>query len=146
MRTFAVCSLQLVIALCVHVSTSTTAEDYPLNPHHPLPSGNLHSVQICGRQLLAQPGFRLMLAASADGTADAGLTPRDALRVNVVDCRASVKGVESQLLAALVRAERPELEGTRDSLVLSIAADRRQLRVRDTNWLHAALRIQLGYI
>lgn len=39
------------------------------------------------------------------------------------------QGLEEQLLAQLVRAERPELEEARDSLITSISADKRQLQV-----------------
>ena len=38
-----------------------------------------------------------------------------------------LQGLEEQLLAELVRAERPELEESRDSLITSISADKRQL-------------------
>jgi hypothetical protein len=37
-----------------------------------------------------------------------------------------MQGLEEQLLAELVRAERPELEESRDSLITSISADKRQ--------------------
>jgi hypothetical protein len=40
----------------------------------------------------------------------------------------SPKGLEDQLLAELVRQERPELEEQRDRLVVSLAADKRQLK------------------
>jgi dynein heavy chain len=38
-----------------------------------------------------------------------------------------LQGLEEQLLAELVRAERPELEESHDSLITSISADKRQL-------------------
>jgi hypothetical protein len=39
------------------------------------------------------------------------------------------QGLEEQLLAELVRAERPELEESRDSLTTSISTDKKQLQV-----------------
>jgi hypothetical protein len=39
-----------------------------------------------------------------------------------------LQGLEDQLLAEVVRQERPELEEQRDRLVVSIAADKRQLQ------------------
>lgn len=39
----------------------------------------------------------------------------------------NLQGLEEQLLAELVRAKRPELEESHDSLVTSISADKRQL-------------------
>jgi dynein heavy chain len=41
--------------------------------------------------------------------------------------RHPMQGLEEQLLAELVRAERPELEESHDSLTTSISADKRQL-------------------
>ena len=38
------------------------------------------------------------------------------------------QGLEDQLLAELVRQERPELEEQRDRLVVSLAGDKRQLK------------------
>lgn len=43
----------------------------------------------------------------------------------------AAQGLEEQLLAELVRAERPELEESRDSLTTSISADKKQLQVRE---------------
>lgn len=42
-----------------------------------------------------------------------------------------MQGLEDQLLGEVVRQERPELEEGRDRLVVSIAADKRQLQVGD---------------
>jgi dynein heavy chain len=40
----------------------------------------------------------------------------------------SLQGLEEQLLAELVRAERPELEESRDSLITSISSGKKQLQ------------------
>lgn len=45
------------------------------------------------------------------------------------------QGLEDQLLAEVVRQERPELEEQRDRLVVSIAADKRQLQDLEVGWL-----------
>jgi dynein heavy chain len=46
-----------------------------------------------------------------------------------------LQGLEEQLLADLVRAERPELEAGRDSLVASIGTDKRQLQALEARIL-----------
>lgn len=43
-------------------------------------------------------------------------------------CAAISQGLEDQLLAEVVRQERPELEEQRDRLIVSIAADKHQLQ------------------
>lgn len=45
------------------------------------------------------------------------------------------QSLEEQLLADLVRAERPELEESRDSLITSIGADKRQLQALEAKIL-----------
>ena len=65
-----------------------------------------------------------------------------ALHACIASCRAW-QGLEDQLLAEVVRQERPELEEQRDRLVTSIAADKRQLQdleVRDAAAGRVALR------
>lgn len=47
--------------------------------------------------------------------------------MNPLVCANVPQGLEEQLLAELVRAERPELEESRDSLITSISSDKRQL-------------------
>jgi len=47
-----------------------------------------------------------------------------------------LQGLEDQLLAEVVRQERPELEEQRDRLVVSIAADKRQLQELEVSNMH----------
>lgn len=49
------------------------------------------------------------------------------------------QGLEDQLLGEVVRNERQELEEARDRLVLSIAADKRQLQVGSTPGYYCSL-------
>lgn len=51
----------------------------------------------------------------------------DLSRVRILPCTPP-QGLEDQLLAEVVRQERPELEEQRDRLVVSIAADKGQLQ------------------
>jgi len=69
------------------------------------------------------------------------------IRVSVINFTVTAEGLEEQLLGDCVRRERPDLEELRDSLLQSIAADKRQLqappclphcRVASSSMLHAA--------
>ena len=51
------------------------------------------------------------------------------IRVTVINFTVTAEGLEEQLLGDCVRRERPDLEEQRDSLLQSIAADKRQLQV-----------------
>lgn len=55
------------------------------------------------------------------------------IRVNVINFTVTAEGLEEQLLGDCVRRERPDLEEQRDSLLQSIAADKRQLQAC-TSW------------
>jgi len=50
------------------------------------------------------------------------------IRVSVINFTVTAEGLEEQLLGDCVRRERPDLEEQRDSLLQSIAADKRQLQ------------------
>ena len=52
------------------------------------------------------------------------------IRVTVINFTVTAEGLEEQLLGDCVRRERPDLEEQRDSLLQSIAADKRQLQAR----------------
>ena len=51
------------------------------------------------------------------------------MQVNVINFTVTHMGLVEQLLALVVRRERPELEEQMDRLVVSISNDRRQLKV-----------------
>ncbi|WIA37814.1 hypothetical protein OEZ86_014676 [Tetradesmus obliquus] len=70
------------------------------------------------------PNFKLYMACRL---ANPHYLPEAYIRVNLVDFTVTRQGLEEQLLAELVRAERPELEESHDALITSIAADTRQL-------------------
>ncbi len=60
------------------------------------------------------------------------LAPNAELLAALISCLLSLKllqlqGLEDQLLGEVVRKERPDLEEQKDRLVLSIAADKKQL-------------------
>ncbi|KAF8058456.1 DNAH6 [Scenedesmus sp. PABB004] len=84
------------------------------------------SVVVLGeREVEYGPGFRLYMACCA--LPNPHLLPEVAARVNVVNFGVTREALEEQLLADLVRAERPELEEARVSLTRSIADDTRAL-------------------
>ena len=75
-----------------------------------------------------------MLSANLHQTALRGISVCAAvqvcIRVTVINFTVTAEGLEEQLLGDCVRRERPDLEEQRDSLLQSIAADKRQLQAR----------------
>jgi len=71
------------------------------------------------------PGFRLYLTSTASNPS---FLPEVFIRVAIVNFTVTSQGLMEQLLAAVVRCERPELEDRKDTLVVSISNDSRQLR------------------
>lgn len=54
--------------------------------------------------------------------------PEVVVKVTVINFTVTMSGLEDQLLVDVVKNERPDLEQRRDALVVSIAADQKQLR------------------
>ena len=54
--------------------------------------------------------------------------PEVAVKVTLINFTVTMTGLEDQLLVDVVKNERPDLEQRRDALVVSIAADQKQLR------------------
>jgi dynein heavy chain len=54
--------------------------------------------------------------------------PEVCIKVTVINFTVTMKGLEDQLLVDVIKNERPDLEERKDTLVLSIADDQRQLR------------------
>jgi dynein heavy chain len=54
--------------------------------------------------------------------------PEVCIKVTVINFTVTMKGLEDQLLVDVIKSERPDLEEKKDSLVVSIANDQRQLR------------------
>ncbi|KAG1666392.1 hypothetical protein FOA52_006501 [Chlamydomonas sp. UWO 241] len=54
--------------------------------------------------------------------------PEVCIRVNLINFTVTLKGLEDQLLGDVVRKERPDLEETKDRLVVSISNDKRSLQ------------------
>lgn len=50
------------------------------------------------------------------------------IKVTIINFTVTMKGLEDQLLGEVVRNERPDLEEQKDRLVVTIAADKRQLK------------------
>ena len=55
--------------------------------------------------------------------------PEVCIKVTLINFTVTSRGLEDQLLGDVVRKERPDLEETRDRLVVSISTDKRQLKV-----------------
>ena len=55
--------------------------------------------------------------------------PEVCIKVTLVNFTVTGPGLEEQLLAELVRKERPDLQASKDRLLLSISNDKRQLKV-----------------
>ena len=54
--------------------------------------------------------------------------PEICIKVTIVNFTVTLRGLEDQLLVDVVRSERPELEQKRDELIISISADKKQLK------------------
>ena len=70
------------------------------------------------------------------------IAPSDSLRlqlVNIFSIHIVFLGLEAQLLAIVVRKERPELEEQKDNLVRSIAAGKKKLNECEDDILRYAL-------
>lgn len=72
------------------------------------------------------PNFRLYLTTRLSNPQ---FPPEAWVMVQLINFSVSTKGLEDQLLADVVRREQPDLENTRDQLVLSISNDKHQLQV-----------------
>ena len=55
--------------------------------------------------------------------------PEVCIKVTLINFTVTSRGLEDQLLGDVVRKERPDLEESRDRLVVSISTDKRQLKV-----------------
>lgn len=72
------------------------------------------------------PSFQLYMTTPL---ANPHYLPEVCIKVTLVNFTVTRPGLEEQLLAELVRKERPNLQATRDRLLLSISTDKRQLKV-----------------
>ena len=72
------------------------------------------------------PGFQLYMTTPL---ANPHYLPEVCIKVTLVNFTVTRPGLEEQLLAELVRKERPDLQASRDRLLLSISNDKRQLKV-----------------
>ena len=75
------------------------------------------------------PGFQLYMTTPL---ANPHYLPEVCIKVTVVNFTVTGPGLEEQLLAELVRKERPDLQASKDRLLLSISNDKRQLKVSTT--------------
>jgi dynein heavy chain len=73
------------------------------------------------------PNFRLYMTTKLSNP---HFLPEVCIMVQLINFTVSARGLEDQLLGDVVRRERPDLEDTKDRLVLSISNDKRQLQVR----------------
>ena len=72
------------------------------------------------------PGFQLYMTTPL---ANPHYLPEVCIKVTLVNFTVTGPGLEEQLLAELVRKERPDLQASKDRLLLSISNDKRQLKV-----------------
>ena len=93
--------------------------------HHPKQGGaGCTLIRLGDAEVECAPGFRLYLATRL---ANPHLLPQACARVAVVNFASTRRALEDQLLADLLRRDRPDLEAARARLAAAIAADRRQL-------------------
>ena len=65
--------------------------------------------------------------------------PEVCIKVTLVNFTVTGPGLEEQLLAQLVRKERPDLQASKDRLLLSISNDKRQLKVTPGSLPHVTV-------
>lgn len=73
-----------------------------------------------------QAGFQLYMTTPL---ANPHFLPEVCIKVTLVNFTVTGPGLEEQLLAELLRKERPDLQASKDRLLLSISNDKRQLKV-----------------
>lgn len=100
-------------------------------------TGLEHNVQVFkqgGRSLIHlgesdveyHPSFQLYMTSPL---ANPHYLPEVCIKVTLVNFTVTGQGLQEQLLAQVVRKERPDLEASKDRLLLSISNDKRQLKV-----------------
>ena len=72
------------------------------------------------------PSFQLYMTTPL---ANPHYLPEVCIKVTLVNFTVTGPGLQEQLLAGVVRKERPDLEASKDRLLLSISNDKRQLKV-----------------
>lgn len=72
------------------------------------------------------PAFQLYMTTPL---ANPHYLPEVCIKVTLVNFTVTGPGLQEQLLAGVVRKERPDLEASKDRLLLSISNDKRQLKV-----------------
>jgi dynein heavy chain, axonemal len=93
--------------------------------HHGHPGGSREVLRVGDADVDVDPRFRLFLVTR---DANPHFSPEVCLQVTLINFTVTPAGLEEQLLAEVVRQERPELEEQRARLITSIAADQRQLQ------------------
>ena len=81
------------------------------------------------------PSFQLYMTSPL---ANPHYLPEVCIKVTLVNFTVTGQGLQEQLLAQVVRKERPDLEASKDRLLLSISNDKRQLKVAALMLSHAS--------
>ncbi|CAG9467054.1 unnamed protein product [Pedinophyceae sp. YPF-701] len=89
-------------------------------------------VRIGDAEVEAHPNFRLYMSTAE---ANPHFLPEVCIRVSLVNFTVTRGGLEEQLLADVVRRERPDLEEQKDRLVVSISTDMAQLKSLESRTL-----------
>jgi dynein heavy chain len=88
------------------------------------------------------PEFRLYMATSM---ANPHFLPEVAVQVNVINFTVTRWGLEEQLLSDVVSRETPDIEAKKNRLLVTLAADKKQLMVRvdSVSRVHPSARVSL---
>ncbi len=73
------------------------------------------------------PTFRLYMSTKLPNP---HYLPEVCIKVTVINFTVTMFGLEDQLLGAVVKKERPDIETKKNRLVVSMASDKKQLQVR----------------
>ncbi|KAK9815239.1 hypothetical protein WJX72_000483 [[Myrmecia] bisecta] len=86
--------------------------------------GNRTLIRLGGSDIDYDPNFKLYMISKLPNP---HYLPEVCITVTLIDFTVTIQGLEEQLLGEVVRRERAELEEAKDRLLVSLAADTRQL-------------------
>eukprot|EP00792_Barthelona_sp_PAP020_P009033 TRINITY_DN3265_c0_g1_i1.p1 TRINITY_DN3265_c0_g1~~TRINITY_DN3265_c0_g1_i1.p1 ORF type:complete len:4284 (+),score=1224.26 TRINITY_DN3265_c0_g1_i1:1098-12854(+) len=87
--------------------------------------GGRHLVRLGDQDVDWSPSFKLYMTTKL---ANPMYVPEIAVKTTIIDFTVTQKGLEDQLLAGIIRTERPELEQQKDAIVVNIANDKKLLK------------------
>jgi len=111
--------------LCEDVGETLDPVLEPILQKQVFTQGNRMLIRVGDSEVDYDPGFKLYLTTKLPNP---HYLPEVCIKVAIINFTVTARGLEDQLLGDLVRKERPDLEETKDRLVINIASDKKQLK------------------